>query len=145
MKNRSPISPRLQQPRPKAQVLNLDELSWFITLVSGEEFLPICHRKIAALKENPLLPDAGSRLRRLNHSGFLILIANTIMSYMGGFDRTKYYILVIICVQIDDCLFASMRSLLAAVTRQSERSWRSGLQKFKSAGGGDPLPSMPAR
>jgi len=39
----------------------LDELSWFITLVSEEEFLPICHRKIAELKENSLLPDAGSR------------------------------------------------------------------------------------
>jgi uncharacterized membrane protein (DUF4010 family) len=73
-----------------AQVLNLDELSWFITLVSGEEFLPICHRKIAALKENSLLPDAGSKTSPAKPSRILFLIANRIMSIYRRFDRSKY-------------------------------------------------------
>src|ERR1700687_5415452 len=55
--------------------------------------------QIAALKENSLLPDAGSRISSAKSSRILFLIANIIMLIYGRSRSDKYCILVIICVQ----------------------------------------------
>jgi hypothetical protein len=74
----------------------------------GGKFLPICHRKIAALKENSLLSDAGSRTSSAKSSRIIFLIANRILStYRRSRSDQVLYIGNYLCPTSRTVLFAA--------------------------------------